>query len=154
MSFFDKVKQGASDAAKKAQQTVEITRLRAQISSKEKELEKTFTLIGEAVYQAHSAGDWKKSEPDVASYCQHIQGLQQDIQAIELKIKEAKHEKVCRCGKVVAREVKFCSVCGYQFEEQRETAEQADAAVQTICRVCRTSNESDAKFCAHCGIAM
>ncbi|TDF97519.1 zinc ribbon domain-containing protein [Paenibacillus piri] len=153
MSFFEKMKQGASDAAKKAQQTVEITRLRAQISSKEKEIEKSFALIGESVYQAHSAGDWKKAA--VAAYFAHIQGLQQDIQAIEWKITEAKHEKVCRCGKVVARDVKFCSVCGYRFEEQPDPAEEAEAAVvQTICRVCRTSNEPDAKYCANCGISM
>ncbi|MCR8629764.1 zinc ribbon domain-containing protein [Paenibacillus radicis (ex Xue et al. 2023)] len=154
MSFFEKMKQGASDAAKKAQQTMEITRLRTQISSKEKELEKIFTLIGESVYNAHAAGDWKKSQPDVAAYCQQIQVLRQDIQHIELKIKEAKHEKVCQCGKVVAREVKFCSVCGHQFEELREQAEQAETVVHTICRVCRTTNEPDAKFCGSCGIAM
>jgi RNA polymerase subunit RPABC4/transcription elongation factor Spt4 len=155
MSFFEKMKQGASDAAKKAQQTMEITKLRTQISSKEKEIEKTFSQIGESVYRAHSEGNWKKAEPDITAYFQHIEGIQQDIHGIELKIKEAKHEKVCQCGKVVAREVRFCSVCGYQFEEQREQAEQPGAAaVQTICRACRTVNEPDAKFCGGCGIAM
>lgn len=153
MSFFEKMKQGASEAAKKAQQTVEITKLRAQISSKEKEKEKTFSLIGEAVYKFHSAGDWKKSGPDVAAYCQHIAGLEQDIQTIELKIKEAKHEKVCQCGKVVAREVKFCSGCGHQFED-REQAEAESTIIHTICRACRTANEPDAKFCGGCGIAI
>jgi membrane protease subunit (stomatin/prohibitin family) len=152
MSFFEKMKQGASEAAKKAQQTVEITRMRTQISSKEKEQEKTVTLIGEAVFQAHQAGDWKKAGPEIASYCQHILALRQDIQLIEQKIQETKHEKVCRCGKVVAREVKFCPGCGNHFEELPEQA--AAAQVQTICRVCRTTNEGDAKFCANCGIAM
>jgi hypothetical protein len=154
MSFFDKMKQGASDAAKKAQQTVEITRLRTQISSKQKEQEKTFTLIGEKVYQAFTAGDWTQAEQDVNEYCQHVNQLSQDIQGIELKIKEAKNEKVCQCGRVVAREVKFCSGCGYHFEELQESAEPEAGIVQTICKVCHTANESAAKFCANCGIAM
>jgi RNA polymerase subunit RPABC4/transcription elongation factor Spt4 len=152
MSFFEKMKQGASDAAKKAQQTVETTKLRAQISSKEKELEKYCKLIGEAVYHAYAAGSWKQADKEVTAYCQHISGLRQDIQSIELKIKQARHVKECRCGKVVASDVKFCPVCGYAFVNTQEEA--AAAEIHLICHVCRTTNEADAKFCAHCGIAM
>ncbi|WP_036745308.1 zinc ribbon domain-containing protein [Paenibacillus sp. UNC451MF] len=150
MSFFEKMKQGASDAAKKAQQTVETTRLRTQISSKEREIEKAFLLIGECVFQAHGSGNWKKSEREVVAYCEHINQLRQGIQAIEQKIKLAKNEKECRCGKVVAIDVKFCPVCGFQFEDLQR-AEETDEAIQVMCRSCRNYNEVGAKFCAHCG---
>ncbi|MFE5320371.1 zinc ribbon domain-containing protein [Paenibacillus sp. NPDC056579] len=153
MSFFDKMKQGASEAAKKAQQTVEMTKLRTQIASKEKEIEKAFTLIGESIYQSHTAGNWKSSERDVAAYCDHIALLKQGIQALEVKIKLAKNEKECRCGKVVASDVKFCPVCGFQFQDFQRT-EESDEAVQVMCRSCKNYNEMDAKFCAHCGVVI
>ncbi len=52
MSFLDKIKQSATDAAKKAQQTVEITKLKSQISGKEKDQEKLYYQIGTALYRS------------------------------------------------------------------------------------------------------
>ncbi|NHN30290.1 zinc ribbon domain-containing protein [Paenibacillus agricola] len=153
MSFFDKMKQGASEAAKKAQQTVETTKLRVQISSKEKEQEKSCKLIGEAVYQAYEAGNWKQAEKEIVAYCEHIRLLRQDIQSIDLKIKQAKHVKECRCGKMVASNVKFCPACGFAFPDVPQE-EAAAAEVFLLCQVCRTPNEADTKFCSHCGIVM
>jgi hypothetical protein len=154
MSFFDKVKQGASDAAKKAQQTVEITKLRGQISSKEKEFEKTCLHIGDVVFQAYSGGNWKQGEQSVIAYCEHMKGLRQDIQTLELKIKLTKNEKECRCGKIVAIDVKFCPGCGFAFPIPQAAEEIAASEIHRICHVCRTKNETDAQYCAHCGIAM
>ncbi|MEK3913708.1 zinc ribbon domain-containing protein [Paenibacillus sp. FSL H7-0331] len=153
MSFFDRMKQGASGAAKKAQQTVETTKLRTQITAKEKEQEKTSKLIGEAVYKAYTAGNWKQADKEVTAHCQHISALRQEIQSIELKIKQARHMKECRCGKVVASEVKFCPACGYSFTSSYE--EKASAAeIRLICQGCRTANDADTKFCSHCGLTM
>jgi len=153
MSFFDKMKQGASEAAKKAQQTMETTRLKTQIASKEKEIEKAFALIGETVFQSHTAGDWKKSEREVIAYCDHIALLRQGIQALEAKIKLAKNEKECRCGKIVTSDVKFCPQCGFQFEDPQQF-EDTEEEIQVMCRSCRNYNEVNAKFCAHCGIVI
>ncbi|MCS7458941.1 zinc ribbon domain-containing protein [Paenibacillus doosanensis] len=155
MSFFDKMKQGASEAAKKAQQTVEATRLRAHISAKEKEMEKAYALIGEAVYGAYASGNWKRPEKEVNAYCEHITYIRQDIQALEAKLKEAKNEKLCRCGRVVSRDVKFCSVCGFQFEDVVFVAEkETEEPIQVMCRACRSYNEVGAKFCGHCGVVL
>ncbi|OXM87289.1 hypothetical protein [Paenibacillus rigui] len=119
MSFFDKMKQGASDAAKKAQQTVEITKLKTQISLKEREIEKSCTYIGEAVFRSYANGDWKQAGKDIEGYCLHITGLRRDISVLEVKMKEIKNEKVCSCGKVVALDVRFCPTCGNPFEDER-----------------------------------
>lgn len=119
MSFFDKMKQGASDVAKKAQQTVEITKLKTQISLKEREIEKTCTYIGEAVFRSYANGDWKLAGQDIDSYCEHITGLRRDIRAIEAKVKAVRNEKECSCGKIVPLEVKFCPTCGHAFDDER-----------------------------------
>ena len=50
MSLLDKIKQSASDAAKKAQQTVEITKLKSQISGKEKDQEKLCLQIEQLLF--------------------------------------------------------------------------------------------------------
>ncbi|OCT13409.1 hypothetical protein A8709_17510 [Paenibacillus pectinilyticus] len=115
MSFFDKVKQGASDAAKKAQQTVEITRLKTQISSKEREIDKIYKLIGESVYTSSLASDFSRVEANVTDYCQGITQIKEEISEIELKITEVRNEKECVCGKVVVADTKFCSSCGHHF---------------------------------------
>ncbi|MBP1964439.1 hypothetical protein [Paenibacillus aceris] len=115
MSFFDKVKQGASDAAKKAQQTVELTKLKAQLSSKEKEIEKFYTLIGESVYAAYISGDSARSGEIVERFSQGIDAVKQEIAVLEQKIIEVRNEKECVCGKVVVADTKFCSACGHQF---------------------------------------
>ncbi|MDD9268083.1 hypothetical protein ACFPES_13675 [Paenibacillus sp. GCM10023248] len=115
MSFFDKVKQGASDAAKKAQQTVEITKLKAQISSKEKEIEKFYGLIGESVYSAYMTGDTARYGEIVERLSHGIAMVKQEIVQLEQKLIELRNEKECVCGKVVAADTKFCSTCGHQF---------------------------------------
>lgn len=115
MSFFDKVKQGATDAAKKAQQTVEITRYKTQISSKEREIERIYKLIGESVYNSYLAGDYSQVQINVTDFCQGITQINQEISEIEQKITEVRNEKECVCGKVVATDTKFCSSCGHHF---------------------------------------
>lgn len=115
MSFFDKVKQGASEAAKKAQQTVEITKFKTQISLKEREIDKIYKLIGESVYTSYLSGDYTQVEANVSDYCQGIAQINQEISEIEQKITEIRNEKECVCGKVVVADMKFCSSCGHHF---------------------------------------
>ncbi|CAN7545758.1 zinc ribbon domain-containing protein [Paenibacillus sp. LjRoot153] len=115
MSFFDKVKQGASEAAKKAQQTVEITKFKTQVSLKEREIDKIYKIIGESVYASYLSGDYTQVEANVSEYCQGIAQINQEISELEQKIAEVRNEKECTCGKVVAVDTKFCSSCGHHF---------------------------------------
>ncbi|WNR42085.1 zinc ribbon domain-containing protein [Paenibacillus roseipurpureus] len=115
MSFFDKVKQGASEAAKKAQQTVEITKFKTQISLKEREIDKIYKLIGESVFASHQSGNMDQVASHVADYCTGITVIQLEISDLEQKIAEIRNEKECVCGKVVATDTKFCSSCGHHF---------------------------------------
>ncbi|GGG21856.1 zinc ribbon domain-containing protein [Paenibacillus abyssi] len=150
MSFFEKMKQGASDAAKKAQQTVETTKLKAQISSREKEMERIQTKIGQAVFRAYAEGDVSQSETEVMDYCEALASMQQEIEAIEEKIKSLKAEKTCGCGKVVAAEVKFCPDCGKRFPDEPRQ-EDTTGEIRVICSGCKTENDINAKYCIQCG---
>ncbi|MBM7567292.1 zinc ribbon domain-containing protein [Paenibacillus sacheonensis] len=150
MSFFDKVKQGASDAAKKAQQTVEITKLKAQISGKEKDIEKLCVQIGTAVYRGHQAGNIAANEQEVIDCCRQADELQAEIRMLEERIKMTRNEKTCTCGKVVALDAKFCPDCGAALAEEPR-AENTVGEIVVICNQCHTENELNAKFCVSCG---
>lgn len=149
MGFLDKLKEGASKAADKAKETVEITRLNNQISGKKKDIERGYAKIGETVFQAYVAGDLSVAEPEIQTISQDIISMQKDISALELKIKETRNEKDCVCGKVVPLEAKFCQGCGHKFEDAVQPVEAAVA--QAKCPSCSSVIEDDARFCGNCG---
>jgi hypothetical protein len=116
MGIFGKIKEGASKAADLAKETVEVNRLNGQISSKKKEIEKSHSRIGEIVYAAYLASDLTTAEEDIALICKEIENSLADIRQLEIKILEAKNEKYCTCGKILAIDTKFCPACGHKFE--------------------------------------
>lgn len=116
MGFFDKLKEGASKAADKAKDSVEVIRLHAQISSKRGEIEKLYAQIGKAVYQAHTTGQSASALELVQTASHTINVIQLEIVQLENKIKIIKAEKDCVCGEVLPFEAKYCSTCGHKFE--------------------------------------
>jgi hypothetical protein len=152
MSIFDRMKQGASEAARKVEQTVEIQKLKAQISAKDKEMDKLYNRIGQAVFRGHSDGDISKSEEEVVGYCEELTGLTQDIELIREKIKSIKLEKSCGgCGKVVPVNVNYCPDCGKKFPEEEYQPETTIGEIRVICSRCKAENEIGARYCVDCG---
>ncbi len=113
-TFFDKLKQGASDTAKKAQQAVEVTKLKSQISSKE--IENHFMHLGESVFNAFRENDLSNAELSIRSRSEQVIQLQKEISDLQLKITEVRNEKKCVCGKTVVLDSKFCQSCGHRFD--------------------------------------
>jgi hypothetical protein len=133
MSFFKKitetVSKGVSTATEKAQQTVEITRLNAQISGKRKEIDKLLANIGANVYEAYLANDLSKAEAKVIPGCEEITIIRGEIAALDDRIKTIRNEKECVCGKRVPFDTRFCPSCGHPFPEPeivQESPIQAD----------------------------
>jgi len=154
MSFLDKLKKGVTEAQTKVTVTVEVNRLRMQISSKKKDIESEYRRIGEAYFANFTGTEKKDIEPLLNSHCENIVAIQKEIREIEEKIKEINNEKSCECGKIVPRETKFCPSCGHKFEDEPAAAleQETGAAEETIrCSSCNTEMEADAKFCPSCG---
>ncbi|MCD9021380.1 zinc ribbon domain-containing protein [Cohnella silvisoli] len=126
MSFFKKftetVSKGVSTATEKAQQTVEITRLNAQISGKRKEIDKLFANIGASVYEAYLAHDLSRAESKVIPGCEEITAIRGEIAALDDRIKTIRNEKECVCGKRVPYDTRFCPSCGHPFPEPEPEA--------------------------------
>ncbi|MFD2611252.1 hypothetical protein [Paenibacillus gansuensis] len=112
MNLIKKVKQGATDAAKLAQNKIEMTKIKSQIASKEKEIEHHQALIGEAVFLAYQAGEPIHTKPSVIDHCKVIAQLQNQVQALEQQVLNLKNEKVCTCGHVIPQDDYYCSKCG------------------------------------------
>lgn len=121
MSFFkkftDTVSKGVTSATEKAQQTVEITRLNSQISSKRKEIDKLFAKIGESVYEAFEEKDLSLAEAKVIPGCEQISAIYEEIAEIDGRIKAIRNEKECVCGKRLPSDTRFCPSCGNPFPE-------------------------------------
>lgn len=164
--FFDKLKQGAQEAGKKAQVTVEVNRLKMQISSLQKEIARLYALIGETVHQEIDQGataeDFTLPESCLA-WSRDVVAKQQEIAQIEERIHELRDEIICSsCQQVNSRENKFCSGCGAKLEisaEQGETImieEGAEGVIDTVaaCPACEHPLIPGKKFCGHCGHAI
>lgn len=175
MSLFKKitesVSKGVSTATEKAQQTVEITRLHAQISGKRKEIDKIFAAIGESVYKSHELGSLHVAESDVLPLCLEIDSFRREIEALDDRVKELRNEKDCVCGRRVPYETKFCPHCGNRFPEpvvveqspevgENEGYDEAEPPLPpvppepvqpVICFGCGREVEADARFCPSCG---
>ncbi|WP_424768480.1 zinc ribbon domain-containing protein [Paenibacillus sp. sgz302251] len=116
MDLFKKLKSGASKAADVAQQTVEVTKLTAQIAARKREIDKYKNQLGHEVYTAYQSGQLTLAEEKVNVLCFAIQGVEAEISNLEMQIKRIRHEKSCKCGKVLDWDTKFCPNCGLAQE--------------------------------------
>ncbi|WP_051587727.1 zinc ribbon domain-containing protein [Paenibacillus darwinianus] len=153
MSIFERMKQGATEAARKVEQTVEITKMKSQISTREKEIDRLYARTGKAVYDAYARGDLSRSETEVIDYCEQLSDLHQDIRLIQEKITNIKLEKSCPdCGKAAPVNARFCPDCGKKFpEDDEKPAESIVGEIRVLCSVCGTENDIAARYCVECG---
>lgn len=160
-SFFDKIKQSAQEASKKAQITVEVNRLKMQISSLNKEINRIYAVIGEAVYRQIGEGNDRTLPEACVDWARDIDAKLQEIAEIEAKIHELRDELICgSCGHVNPRESKFCSGCGSKLDV--EQTGHAQAAIEggveeeileaeALCSSCGHTLIPGKKFCGNCG---
>ncbi|WP_432662811.1 zinc ribbon domain-containing protein [Wukongibacter baidiensis] len=153
MSFFDKLKKGASEAGEKAKVIIEINRVKMQISQAQKELQDEFKKIGETTFELYKKGNFDGLSELIEGNCNNCLKKLEEIEALELEAKEITDGKKCPdCNKVVDYDTRFCSFCGYKFETQDEKEESLKDTL--ICRNCNESLDEDCKFCANCGDAV
>ncbi|GAA3408390.1 zinc ribbon domain-containing protein [Paenibacillus hodogayensis] len=150
--WLDVLKEGATRAADKAQRTVEVTKLAAQISGKRKQIRDVHRQIGVAAHTAFRQGDLKAAEPEIARLTMQIDALERAIGNLELELQRLNREKTCSCGKRVPYSARFCPDCGKRFETAPETMVVAVEIEATIrCVNCDGELDEGDKFCLRCG---
>ncbi|MFX3632818.1 MAG: zinc ribbon domain-containing protein [Candidatus Pristimantibacillus sp.] len=161
MGFLNKLKEGASKAADMAKDSVEVVKLNAQISSKRKEIEKSYSVIGESVFQAYTSNDITLAESLIKDESAKIIALQEEIEQLDDKINFIKDEKDCTCGVIVPLDTKFCPSCGHKFEDAI-VVEAAAVVVEPVevqvelnkCTSCGSEIGQNEELCENCGNAV
>lgn len=146
VSFIDrmkrKVQQGASEAAKMAQQTLETTKLRAMAVLKEKEIDHLFRKIGQLTYLGYSEGDVSRSNAEAAELCERIARLKEEVRAIEEQVKLVKQ---------TASSKPSAGYASYEEKGADGGAIGEPDEIRVICSTCKTDNAMDAQVCRGCG---
>ncbi|WP_314587594.1 zinc ribbon domain-containing protein [Paenibacillus terrigena] len=154
MSFLDKFKKGVAEAGTLAKVTVEVNRLKLQISNKRKEIQEYYLKIGEAMFQIRQEEGSEAKLTSIDEWCAQILSIQADMKDLELKIKELSNEKTCSCGKVLPLDAKFCVSCGHKFEEVIVLTLEPELEETATCPSCHQTVQNDAKFCGSCGYTL
>jgi hypothetical protein len=129
MSIFNKMKTGLNQVKDKAQQTVEVTKLSSQLSSKRREIQDHYEELGELVYRAsgmskNATTSMDEAEGQMTTLCREIAQLEDQVITLEQVLHRVKGEQLClSCGSVVPEESRFCSRCGKAFEPETTIVE-------------------------------
>ncbi len=120
MEFFENLKAKLGETtrvvAKKSNELVEITKLRASLGETEAKLDKTLQLMGASLYEAYKTG--AETYASLEENCEEVDALYARIAEIRARISTLKNTKVCPlCKKEMDRAAMFCSACGERFEE-------------------------------------
>lgn len=122
MSIFDKMKTGLNQVKDKAQQTVEVTKLSSQLSSKRRDIQDHYEQLGELVYRASgmsktASTSMDEAEGQMTDLCREIALLEEQAIALEQELHRVKGEQLCHsCGSVVVEGSRFCGKCGKAFD--------------------------------------
>lgn len=152
--FFNKMKQGVSDAGKKAHNTVESATLKMQISSKEKEIDKNYTDIGRIVHQSIARKESMIPINKLQKNQQIILKLEKEIEHMQRKVQQIQSQKECGCGKMLPADATYCPFCGQQFHtvKVKSVPLQGSKSSNIIhCVQCGTSVSTIDHFCRSCG---
>lgn len=155
-NFIDKVKRGASAATKMAQITLEVNRLKLQISAKEKEIAQIFQRMGETAYQALQNDALENVKKELQEYAELIQHKKMEVSEMENEIRKLRTEKLCpACRKTVPADMQICYRCGYNFEGPAKQPVQIVEAevvdIDPLCPNCRAKMKQGDVYCNECG---
>ncbi len=119
MDFLDTLKDKISHTtrvvAKKSNELVELTKLRAQAADQEREIDGILRKIGQALYDAYKVGG--ESYDSIEDACEELDAAYARLDELQEKIGELKNVKKCpACQKEMDKDAVFCSVCGVKFE--------------------------------------
>jgi hypothetical protein len=152
--FFNKMKQGVTDAGKKAHNTVESATMKIQISSKEKEIDKNYTVIGRIIHQSIARKESMIPIADIQKYQQIILRIEKEIQHMQRKIQQIQSQKECGCGKMLPSDATYCPFCGQQFHTVKVKTVPLtghNSSNSNHCNQCGVSVASSDHFCRRCG---
>ena len=148
MSFWTDLKKSGQEAAGKAKDLAEVTKLQLAQKEQERKLEQLYAQLGKSYYETAAQ---EESDP----FLEQLRSIAQTLEEIEtckqqqLLIKGG--VRCAACGTLMEADAMFCPNCGAQKELPKEPEVVVEAAPgKVICPGCGKQVEPKA-FCAFCG---
>ena len=148
MSFWTDLKKSGQEAAGKAKDLAEVTKLQLAQKEQERKLEQLYAQLGKSFYE-------KAVQEENAEFSDLLQSITQTLEEIEtckeqqLLIKGG--VRCAACGTLMEADAMFCPNCGAQKELPKEPEVVVEAVPgKMICPGCGKQVDPKA-FCAFCG---
>ena len=106
------ISRATQQAVDKTSVFIERTKITAQISGEQKEIDKLYQRIGEIVYRKVKMGEME-SDAEFAPIIHDIDAHTNQVTTYKRTLADVRKMKVCEsCGSVIAMDVAFCPKCG------------------------------------------
>ena len=148
MSFWTDLKKSGQEAAGKAKDLAEVTKLQLAQKEQERKLEQLYTQLGKCFYESAQL----EESSEFFEMAQSITLLREEIAASKEQQMLIKGGVRCAaCGTPMEADALFCPNCGAQKETPKEPEAAADIEPgKIICPGCGKLVDPKA-FCAFCG---
>ena len=153
MEFFNDLSKKFSNVAKsvteKTKDGVEVTRIASDIRGLKNEVEQLYTELGKVCYAIRMGeGDSEQAE----QLAQRIQRTRERIDELSAQRDAIRDVRRCPgCGAVMAKDARFCSVCGKRLPEEAPKGADDGPADAEYCPDCGAQRAEGEKFCTVCG---
>lgn len=159
--FFDKLKEGIDKVSIKVKETIEINKIKGQISKIQEQKKRAFEELGSIVYEMLNSDNLdteklKEKTEAIKEFERQIKEKEQEIMEFQTKaqkeIEGLKSIHKCECGAVIPEGSKFCVKCGKKIEIIEEQTVKSEQKTETAphCE-CGAVIPLGAKFCIKCG---
>lgn len=159
--FFDKLKEGIDKVSIKAKETIEINKIKGQISKIQEQKRKAFEELGSIVYEMLNSETLdieklKEKAEAIKDFDRQIKEKEKEIIEVQTKaqqeIEGLKSLNKCECGAIIPEGSKFCVKCGKKVEIKEEETAKPEQKSETALRCeCGAVIPPGAKFCVKCG---
>lgn len=111
------ISNAAEAVGKKTEAFIAVQKLRGQIHSSERSIEKNYKDLGEIIFRRYAIGETVDEE--VAIVCEEISQINANISEMKEELAKKRGCNVCPvCEAEVPREAMFCMKCGAQMPEE------------------------------------
>ncbi|MHA0857101.1 zinc ribbon domain-containing protein [Paenibacillus sp. CMAA1364] len=117
MDIMDRIKSGANRVTQKAQNMVEVNKIKSHITEIERALDIYFLQMGKVFYSGYQTDDMSVAEVEIVRLSKECDTLTEEIELHRQRIAELQNERMCPCGHMVELNVNYCPHCGTKLSE-------------------------------------
>lgn len=160
VDFFEKIKESIDKVSIKAKETIEINKIKGQISKIQEQKRKAFEELGSIVYEMLGADNLeleklKEKAEAIKELDRQIKEKEQELLEVQTKaqqeIEGLKSIYKCECGAIIPEGSKFCVNCGKKVEVKEVETVKPEQTTETLHCKCGAFIHPGAKFCVKCG---